>query len=191
VHGRTVRLFAAILIPPDVVAHLDAAVASHRDDVLRWTASESWHLTLAFYGQVEDTRVPDLKSRLTRTAKRHPTLSLALTGSVQSASPLDWMRGRYRADALARPRSCGRRSASRRVDGRKSVQSPPDPRPGADADGPSAIRVHLPHLSRPKLDRRCRGSGPVSPWCRRESACSVRDAVDPSAVRTGRELATP
>ena len=29
-------------------------VARHRDDVLTWTLPEQWHLTLAFYGQVED-----------------------------------------------------------------------------------------------------------------------------------------
>ena len=59
------RLFAALLLPQDVVAHLDATVAPNRDDVLRWTAMDSWHLTLAFYGQVDDRRVPDLKARLT------------------------------------------------------------------------------------------------------------------------------
>lgn len=85
------RLFAAILIPPDVVAHVDAAVAPHRDDVLRWTASESWHLTLAFYGEVEDTRVADLKSRLTRTAKRYPPLCLAFTGSGQFSKRALWI----------------------------------------------------------------------------------------------------
>jgi RNA 2',3'-cyclic 3'-phosphodiesterase len=85
------RLFAAILIPPDVVAHLDAAVAPHRDDVLRWTTSESWHLTLAFYGQVDDTRVPDLKLRLTRAAKNYPMLSLALTGSGQFSKRALWI----------------------------------------------------------------------------------------------------
>jgi 2'-5' RNA ligase len=85
------RLFAAILIPPDVMAHLDAAVAPHRDDVLRWTRLESWHLTLAFYGQVDDTRVPDLKSRLTRAAKRYPMLSLALTGSGQFSKRALWI----------------------------------------------------------------------------------------------------
>ena len=90
-HGGSLRLFAAILIPPDVVAHLDAAVAPHRDDVLRWTASESWHLTLAFYGQVEDTRVADLKSQLTHTAKRYLTLSLTLTGSGQFSRRALWI----------------------------------------------------------------------------------------------------
>jgi hypothetical protein len=108
--------------------------------------------------------------------------------TVQPASPLDWMRGRHCADAGTRSLSCGRRSASRRVDGRKSIQSPPNPGPGPDADRPSAIRVDPQHLSRPELDRLCSGSGPVSAWCRREPAGSVRDAVDPSAVRIGREL---
>jgi RNA 2',3'-cyclic 3'-phosphodiesterase len=86
-----VRLFAAILIPPAVKAHLDAAVAPHRDDVLRWTTLDSWHLTLAFYGPVDDTRVPDLKSRLTRTAKKYPTLSLALSGSGRFSQRVLWI----------------------------------------------------------------------------------------------------
>jgi 2'-5' RNA ligase len=86
-----VRLFAAILIPPDVKAHLDAAVGSDRGDALRWTTSDSWHLTLAFYGQVDDVRVPDLKSRLTRTAKKYPMLSLALAGSGQFSRRILWI----------------------------------------------------------------------------------------------------
>ena len=85
------RLFAAILIPPDVKAHLDAAVGRDRDDALRWTTSDSWHVTLAFYGQVEDTRVPDLKSRLTRIAKKYPMLSLALAGSGQFSRRILWI----------------------------------------------------------------------------------------------------
>jgi 2'-5' RNA ligase len=86
-----VRLFAAILIPPEAAAHLDAAVAPHRDDVLRWTTLNSWHLTLAFYGQVDDARVPDLKSRLTRAATRCPTLSLSLNGAGQFGQHALWI----------------------------------------------------------------------------------------------------
>jgi RNA 2',3'-cyclic 3'-phosphodiesterase len=76
-----VRLFAAVVPPDDVVADLDAVRADHRDEVLAWTLPEQWHITLAFYGQVEDKRVPDLKARLTRAAKRYRTLSLALEGA--------------------------------------------------------------------------------------------------------------
>ena len=89
--GHSMRLFAAILLPPDVVAHLDAAVAPHRDNVLRWTSAESWHLTLAFYGEVDQTRVADLKSRLTRAAKRYPTLNLTLTGSGRFTGRALWI----------------------------------------------------------------------------------------------------
>jgi RNA 2',3'-cyclic 3'-phosphodiesterase len=76
-----VRLFAAVALPDHAVSDLDAALADHRDDVLAWTLPEQWHITLAFYGQVEDKRVPDLKARLTRAAKRHPVISLALDGA--------------------------------------------------------------------------------------------------------------
>ena len=75
------RVFAAVVLPDDVVADLDAVIARHRDDVLAWTLREQWHLTLAFYGQVADERVPNLKARLTRAAKRYPVLSLALDGA--------------------------------------------------------------------------------------------------------------
>jgi 2'-5' RNA ligase len=75
------RLFAAVVLPEDVVTDLDAALADHRDELLAWTLPEQWHITLAFYGQVADERVPSLKARLTRAAKRYPVLSLALDGA--------------------------------------------------------------------------------------------------------------
>jgi RNA 2',3'-cyclic 3'-phosphodiesterase len=86
-----VRLFAAVLLPPDVVSHLEAVVAPNRDDVLRWTTVDSWHLTLAFYGEVDDRRVPDLKTRLTRGARRHATLSLALSGAGRFGQRALWI----------------------------------------------------------------------------------------------------
>jgi RNA 2',3'-cyclic 3'-phosphodiesterase len=76
-----VRLFAAVVLPDDVVADLEAVVTAHRDDALAWTLGEQWHITLAFYGQVADERVPNLKTRLTRAAKRYRELSLALDGA--------------------------------------------------------------------------------------------------------------
>ena len=90
-HTAEVRLFAAVWLPPDVAAHLDAAVAAHRDDILRWTTVDTWHFTLAFYGQVDDKRVPDLKARLTRAAKKSPTLSIALSGCGQFSRRALWI----------------------------------------------------------------------------------------------------
>jgi RNA 2',3'-cyclic 3'-phosphodiesterase len=86
-----VRLFAAVVLPDDVVADLDAAATPHRDEVLAWTLPEQWHITLAFYGQVEDRRVPDLKARLTRAAKRYPALSLALDGAGRFGERTLWV----------------------------------------------------------------------------------------------------
>ena len=77
------RVFAAVLLPQDVVAHLDAAVTPHRDGILRWTTPDSWHLTLAFYGEVPEGRVPDLKARL--------TISLGLAGAGRFGQRALWI----------------------------------------------------------------------------------------------------
>ncbi|MFJ8545364.1 RNA 2',3'-cyclic phosphodiesterase [Streptomyces sp. NPDC093586] len=78
------RLFAAVLPPEDVVAALAAEVAALRRlpgaDRLRWTGRPGWHLTLAFYGEVDDDVVPDLSARLERAAHRTAPFELALRG---------------------------------------------------------------------------------------------------------------
>ena len=81
----------AVLLPPDVVADLDEAIGPHRDDVLRWTTSDSWHVTLAFYGQVDDAKVPDLKARLTRAARKYSALSLSLGSAGQFGRRALWV----------------------------------------------------------------------------------------------------
>jgi len=86
-----VRVFAAVALPDDVLADLEAVVARHRDQVLAWTLREQWHITLAFYGQVADERVPNLKAKLTRAAKRHPVLSLALDGAGRFDERILWI----------------------------------------------------------------------------------------------------
>ena len=47
------RLFAAVVLPRAAVRDLAGAVQSYRSGSsgrVRWTRTESWHLTLAFYG---------------------------------------------------------------------------------------------------------------------------------------------
>ena len=85
------RLFAAVQLPPEVVAHLDAAVVPNRDDMLRWTTADSWHLTLAFYGEVPDAEVPGLKTRLTRAAHRYSVMNLALNGVGRFSDRALWV----------------------------------------------------------------------------------------------------
>jgi 2'-5' RNA ligase len=82
-----VRLFAAIDVPGDARAALEAAVAPLRDrhDGIRWIPSRNWHVTLVFLG------------RLT-TAQRVRT-RLALGAAASAASPcgltLDGTVGRF------------------------------------------------------------------------------------------------
>jgi 2'-5' RNA ligase len=76
------RLFVALLPSGDAISDLDAAVEPHRSAwaTLRWTPSETWHLTGAFFGDVAEARVADLSTRLSRVAARHAALSLQFSG---------------------------------------------------------------------------------------------------------------
>jgi 2'-5' RNA ligase len=76
------RLFVAVVPPDEVLAELEEAVAPLRDAApeLRWTGAASWHLTLAFLGEVREEVVPDLQARLERAARRHPPQQLAIAG---------------------------------------------------------------------------------------------------------------
>lgn len=88
------RLFAAVLPPPAVIAELaarvDALHAMPDADRLRWTQRPGWHFTLAFYGEVDDRPLPDLHERLERAAHRHAPLTLRLTGGGRFAERALW-----------------------------------------------------------------------------------------------------
>ena len=108
------RLFAAVVPPADVVAELDAQVGPLRDDVLRWTTPDAWHLTLAFYGEVGDERLPDLGARLTRAARRYPPLELGLVGAGRFDGRALWV-GCAGDVAVLRSLARSLRAAGRRV----------------------------------------------------------------------------
>lgn len=84
---RTVRLFAAVLPPADVVDELEALVGELKGlagaDRLRWTEPPGWHYTLAFYGEVEEDVVAELSHRLERAARRSEPFALAVRGGGQ------------------------------------------------------------------------------------------------------------
>ncbi|WP_250399715.1 RNA 2',3'-cyclic phosphodiesterase [Streptomyces cellostaticus] len=78
------RLFAALLLPDDVADALAREVAALRGlpgaEGLRWTGRPGWHFTLAFYGEVDEEPLPELRDRLERAARRTPAFGLALRG---------------------------------------------------------------------------------------------------------------
>jgi RNA 2',3'-cyclic 3'-phosphodiesterase len=76
------RLFVAIVPPAAVLAELAAAVRPLQAEApdLRWASTTSWHLTLAFLGDVNERILPELSTRLERAARRHPPQRLAIVG---------------------------------------------------------------------------------------------------------------
>jgi 2'-5' RNA ligase len=79
------RLFVAVRPSTEAIAHAAEAVAvaqrSVTDTGVRWIPAERWHLTLAFYGEVDDDRVSRLVRRLDRALTGTTELTLGLSGS--------------------------------------------------------------------------------------------------------------
>jgi RNA 2',3'-cyclic 3'-phosphodiesterase len=83
------RLFAALVPPPEALAHLAEFLEPRMDawDELRWTDQEQWHVTLAFMPDVPDRSYDGLVERLARAAHRHTPVTLALADAGAFPSP--------------------------------------------------------------------------------------------------------
>ena len=82
------RLFAAVWPTDPVLDHLDLALAAVRGGPagadrgpVRWSARETWHLTLAFYGDLPDGSVPVLLEELAAVAAGTEPYVLRLRGA--------------------------------------------------------------------------------------------------------------
>lgn len=86
------RLFVAVVPPRPVLLELRAALSTlpHTDGNLRWTHPESWHITLAFLGEVPKQSLPELTERLSRAASRATPMELAVAGGGQFDSQVLW-----------------------------------------------------------------------------------------------------
>ncbi len=81
----------ALLPPPQAAAELEAVLAPLRASWprLRWTGQpDGWHITLAFLGEVDQARLPELRTRLERAAGRHEAIDVSISqaGAFPSAA---------------------------------------------------------------------------------------------------------
>lgn len=77
------RLFVALIPPESVLDEIERVFAPYQDarPGLRWTSRVTWHVTLAFYGEVGGQTAARLLPRLERAAARHPRRDLAFAGA--------------------------------------------------------------------------------------------------------------
>lgn len=86
------RLFVAVVPPRPVLLELRAALTTlpHTDGNLRWRHPESWHITLAFLGDVPRESLPELTDRLARAASRATPMELSVAGGGHFDSQTLW-----------------------------------------------------------------------------------------------------
>ncbi|QMU79480.1 RNA 2',3'-cyclic phosphodiesterase [Streptacidiphilus sp. PB12-B1b] len=79
------KLFVALVPPSEAVEELAAVVrplhSLPQAAPLRWTGLPSWHLTLAFLGQVDAEQLPPLEAGLAAVAAAQPAFALRLGGA--------------------------------------------------------------------------------------------------------------
>jgi 2'-5' RNA ligase len=75
------RLFIGIPLAPDVIDALEAFVRNLRSpgDSLRWSSSESWHITLQFLGETTEEKSSCILQRLRDV--RSPVVPVQLDGT--------------------------------------------------------------------------------------------------------------
>ena len=74
-----IRLFAALAIPPDIGEGL--VRRQHGLPGARWRPTEAFHITLRFFGDVQETVAADLDSELATVAGEALTVELAGVGA--------------------------------------------------------------------------------------------------------------
>lgn len=79
----TLRVFAAVVPPPEAVDHLDAFLDPRRAAAdFRWTRPEQMHLTLAFMASAGERNVDEYVDRLAESLDDLAPGELVLAGSV-------------------------------------------------------------------------------------------------------------
>ncbi|TNM41882.1 RNA 2',3'-cyclic phosphodiesterase [Nocardioides albidus] len=77
------RLFTAVVPPPEAIEHLDAFLDSRRSSApFRWTRPEHLHITLAFMADADEHRVEAYVDRLAESLDGLEPVELSLSGAV-------------------------------------------------------------------------------------------------------------
>jgi len=75
------RLFAALVPPPEALEHLDSFLDVRREvRELRWVQADQVHVTLAFLAEVPDRKLDDLIERMARASARRTSFETAIRG---------------------------------------------------------------------------------------------------------------
>lgn len=76
------RLFAAVVPPEEVSAHLDDFLDVRREVAghWRWALPEQWHLTLAFAAEAAERVLDDVEERLATAAGRRQPFEVRISG---------------------------------------------------------------------------------------------------------------
>ncbi len=89
------RLFVAVSPSADALADLAEGLAAAQTldaaGALRWSRPETWHLTLAFLGEVPDEDLPTLRARLERAGRRHAEHAVAFRGAGRFDGRVLWV----------------------------------------------------------------------------------------------------
>ncbi len=79
---KSIRLFAAVSLGPELQQKFDSLLgqaASIPSDI-RWVKPDNLHLTLKFFGEMNDEKLPLVIDLLAKVAARHSPFSLAAEG---------------------------------------------------------------------------------------------------------------
>ena len=87
------RLFVAVRPSAEALGHAAAAVDAVRavETGPRWVPPERWHLTLAFYGDVDDRDLPRVTRRIDRGLADVPPMTLSVTGAGSFSRRAVWL----------------------------------------------------------------------------------------------------
>jgi RNA 2',3'-cyclic 3'-phosphodiesterase len=69
------RLFLAIPIPQELAASINSE-KEKLDLPVKWIPRENWHVTVHFYGNAEESALPQLKKTIKKTVQKFPPFTL-------------------------------------------------------------------------------------------------------------------